>query len=449
MRNNALAPAGIPRHRPAPQERLRLVYKRPKRRRGWFFLIAGLLLAGFIWIQQATGPARKAAPAPIRTAKAKTGIVARTLRVTGLAAAENAFTLRTPMLEGNRRSSGGSSGDFTLELTKVVDPGSRVRKGDVVAEFDRQYMLDRLDNYQASMVQHQASVKKRLANLELRRKTFEQRTLMAKGNMEKAAIEMRRAPVLSAIAAEQLRLAYEEAKARYEQVLKDEQLLDISEVASLRRDELDLREARLELDRAQANVDKMAIKAPIDGLTVMMSTSRYSQTSQIKKGDALRGGQPYMQIVDLGSMVVNAMANQSDVQELEVGMRATVQVDAFPGLELPARVSAVGAFANGGMRASYVRQIPLRLSLEQTDPRLVPDLAVSADLLLAQEADATMVPLECVFYEPDSKEPFAFVQSESGWEKRPVELGLTNHVAAAIRSGLEPGETVAAEWPGD
>jgi hypothetical protein len=41
----------------------------------------------------------------------------------------------------------------------------------------------------------------------------------------------------------------------------------------------------------------------------------------------------------------------------------------------------------------------------------------------------------------------AYVKSASGWEKRPVELGLTNYIAAVVASGLREGEVVAAERP--
>ena len=59
----------------------------------------------------------------------------------------------------------GGGGDFMLVLTNVATPGSHVKKGDIVAEFDRQYQLVRLDDYRASLAQMEANIKKLEADL--------------------------------------------------------------------------------------------------------------------------------------------------------------------------------------------------------------------------------------------------------------------------------------------
>jgi len=75
------------------------------------------------------------------------------------------------------------------------------------------------------------------------------------------------------------------------------------------------------------------------------------------------------------------------VERLRIGSRAKVHFDAYPDLELPARVYSVGGIARqGGQRATYVKEIPIKLKLEKTDPRVIPDLSVSADVLLADTA---------------------------------------------------------------
>jgi multidrug efflux pump subunit AcrA (membrane-fusion protein) len=48
---------------------------------------------------------------------------------------------------GGGGAGGGGMSEFMLLLQDAVKPGSRVKKGDVVAEFDRQFMLQRLDDF--------------------------------------------------------------------------------------------------------------------------------------------------------------------------------------------------------------------------------------------------------------------------------------------------------------
>ena len=117
----------------------------------------------------------------------------------------------------------------------------------------------------------------------------------------------------------------------------------------------------MQLGQAQRNVDRMVVKAPIDGMAVMQTIRRGSDTAEIQVGDQVGPGQPYMQIVDLSSMGIEANLNQVDAERVRIGQQALVQFEAYPGLELPARVIAVTAFARrSGWRGDYVTQVPVR-----------------------------------------------------------------------------------------
>jgi HlyD family secretion protein len=150
----------------------------------------------------------------------------------------------------------------------------------------------------------------------------------------------------------------------------------------------------------------------------------------------------------LSSMIINATVNQVDVDILRIGHKAKVRFDAYPGLEVPATVAAIGAMTRtGGMRASYVKDIPVILSIDKMDPRIIPDLSVSVDVAIESEENATVAPLSAVFRDSSDSTPFVYVKKDNGWERRQIELGVTGNVYAAIRSGLKPGEVVAEEAP--
>jgi HlyD family secretion protein len=358
-------------------------------------------------------------------------------------------------------AAGYQGNDFSLVLRHAVKPGTHVEKGQVVAEFDRQYMLNRVDDYRAVVVQTEADLKKQKAELEIVRKSHDQSIQAAKGAFDKARLELQKIPVLSAMDAERTKLAFEEADARYQQLLKEQKFLKISQDASLRNSELDLAEAKLELRRAEANSSLMEAKAPLDGIAVMQSIFRNGELAQIQEGDQLWSGIFYLQVVDPRAMVVNAAVNQVDVEKLRVGQRATVRLDAYPGLELPAHVISIAAVTKPpGARASFVKEVPVRLKIDKTDPRVIPDLSISADVALANDDQpAAVVPAGAVFRDGALAGPpgdartwvagrtWVYVQSDSGWERRDVQLGLTNYLQASIRSGVKPGEVVALDRP--
>ena len=351
-----------------------------------------------------------------------------------------------------------------LLLQEVTASGRPVKKNQQVAEFDRQYMLTRLDDYRATVVQSEATFRKQMADLKITRKSHEQSILSAKNAMEKADLDMKTLPVRSAIESERLKLALEETKARYNQLLAEVKFVDIGEKAQVRTSEIDLAQSKNELKRAELNADKMLVKAPIDGVAVMQNTFRGSEFGFFQQGDQVYPGQLFMQIVDPSSMVINAKVNQVDVESMKIGQKATVRFDAYPGLELPARVVMIGALARtSGTRISFKKDIQIRLRLEKMDPRVIPDLSVSADVMVAEEESQAVVPLETIFDAVSIKEAtaeeaakeiqlmkaFVYVKTGETWARREVQVGTRSYTHAVIRGGLKPGEIVAAERPPD
>ncbi len=335
-----------------------------------------------------------------------------------------------------------------MALQELADSGHRVSKGDAVASFDRQYMLLRLDDYRDTVTQAEASFRMLKANLDVTRKAYLQSVLTVKADLDKARLDLKTIPVQSAITTETLKLSEEEASARNKEILTEARYVDEIEQSQLRTGEIELKQARKELRRVEANIDRMVVKAPLDGIAVVQPIIRGTEFSTIQAGDQIYPGQLFMKVVDPSSMIVNAFVNQADVEVLRIGAHARVRFDAYPDLELPAHVYAVGALGRTGrFRANFLSEIPVTLRLNKMDPRVIPDLSVSVDVILSSESGPARVPREALYGEPGKGSPYVFVQSPAGWSKRDVSVGLMNNTVAVIRSGLRPGEVLAAERP--
>ncbi|MCX6635553.1 MAG: hypothetical protein NT090_10805, partial [Acidobacteria bacterium] len=115
----------------------RIALASPPPRPGWSGALVWLpvlalvaLAAGYGW-RVRTKEAARSAPIVVRSATVGGGIVERTIRLTGVTAAENAVALTAPQLFGSR-SFGGGHGDFNLLLQELAPAGSFVNKGDQV-----------------------------------------------------------------------------------------------------------------------------------------------------------------------------------------------------------------------------------------------------------------------------------------------------------------------------
>jgi multidrug resistance efflux pump len=386
-------------------------------------------------------PASNAASSASTTSAANTATTSTAMGTDGLGSTSG------ELVSGGGLAGGGGD-DWGLTLQWLVQPGAQVEKGGKVAEFDRQYMLLRLEDYRASVTQADADLTKLKADLALARKIKEQDIATAKAAYDKAVLDMKTLPVLSQLDAERTRLALSEAEAKYKQLYADLKELDISQQAAIRNSEIEVEQTRIELRRAEANAARMIVKAPIGGLAVAQTIWRGGDMGQVRSGDQLWPGMMFLTVVDTRSMVVNASVNQVDIEKLRIGQKAAVRFDAYPDLVLPATVYSIGGVPKpGGQRASFVKEIAVRLKLDKADPRVIPDLSVSAEVVLDSVENATIAPLVSIFRDDSSQSPCVYVREADGWSRRPVELAVANNIAVAVRSGLKAGDVIALEQP--
>lgn len=452
----APAPKGVPGPESAPA--------RLKRRRPLFSLFWGIPLllivaaAGYLQYQNANADSRTAGGggAAIATAVVSLGDIHSTVRISGSVVAERSAIIRAPRIMGSRgdanRGGGGAhdhgSGghpDFILNLLRLAKTGTPARHGDVVVEFDPENQLQRLDDYNDSVVQLKNSIGKMIANLAAAKEAHQQKVRTGHADWQKALLDFKTSSIRSAIDAEKLRLNVEEAELKYTRLLAEQALVEESQRASIRGSELVLDQSAIELERAQNNVKRMTMTAPIDGIVVYETVVLNGDLRQIRDGDQVSAGQPVLRIVDTASMALNGTANQVDAEGLRLGMRATIRLDAYPELKIAGTLIGLGVMAKASaFRARYVGEIPVRLRIHGRDSRLLPDLTGSADVILHAES-GVLAPRPAVFTE--NSQSFVFVQDGDGWTRKEVVTGLRNATHVAVRAGLQPGEIVALQWP--
>jgi len=165
---------------------------------------------------------------------------------------------------------------------------------------------------------------------------------------------------------------------------------------------------------------------------------------QISAGDRVAPAQPFMRIVDTGSMRVEALASQVEADELRLGQTAQIDFEAFPNLKLRAEVINIGMIATPGTRMDYFhRTVPVFLSILGHDKRVIPDPTTSSDIVVNKAEDAPLVPLEAV--ESKNGKSFVRVKIGEGFKTREVDLGADDNFHVAVDGGLEQGEEVALD----
>ena len=153
-----------------------------------------------------------------------------------------------------------------------------------------------------------------------------------------------------------------------------------------------------------------------------------------------------MKIVDTSSMQVEARVNQVESEGIRIGQKARINFDAFPTLQLSGTVHSVGAMGVGGWREQYyMRTIPVVISIEGADNRVIPDLSASADVVLEQKENALVAPLDAVLSEGGKHVVYA--KQGDRFLSREVRIGGRNNTHVEILAGLNAGDEIALGHP--
>jgi HlyD family secretion protein len=410
--------------------------------RPWRFRLI-LLLAlvgagGWALYQFRIRPEAKTKAAPViaqRTVRVTTGSIQKVLRLTGSTAAKDFASIAAPRM---RTAEGGRN----LLLMYLARSGAIVKKGEIVARIDTQAMRDYLDDLNAQIVQSAADVKRRKAEIAVKSENTQQSLRQAKASIDTVKLDSGASEIRTPIDAEELKLSLEEAQATYQEQLKDLASKKLSDTADLRVLEIALEKTIHERDRYRNDIERFTIAAPMSGLAVMQTIIRGTEMGQVQQGDQIFPGQPFMKIVDVSGMQVQASASQVETEDVRLGQPAQITFDAFPGLKLNAKVVNIGAMATAGSRANkYLRTVPVFLKILDHDNRVIPDLSTSSDVVVDESADALVIPLAAV----EAREGKSFVRVKRGdsYEAREVKLGVSDHVRTAVRDGLREGEEIA------
>jgi len=409
--------------------------RRPRWRLPLLILLLGLL-AGALYLLRQPGPAPKMGSGDlVPTAGVTSGPLERVVRVAGQTSARNFASIMVPVFRGP-----DSGRDLTL--MKVVKAGSFVKKGDAVAELDAQALKDHIDDVNDQVAQAENDVLKKKAEQDVEWESLQQNLRVAKSERDKAKLDLSGGEVKTEVERELLKLTADEAEAAYQELQGDEANKKAADRAELRILQITVQKQQIHRDKHVSDLKRFTIRAPMDGLVVMSQTFRGGEMKQIQEGDQVYPGMQFMKIVDTRSMQMEASVSQADATELRIGQVATVGLDAFSGLQFSGKIYSIGAMAVKGMWDTYyIRNVPVRIAIQGSDPRLIPDLSAWAHVHLDLQENATIVPAEAV--RSEGGRTVVFVKRGQGFEKRSVELGLRTTTQVAVLTGLRPGEQVA------
>jgi membrane fusion protein (multidrug efflux system) len=211
------------------------------------------------------------------------------------------------------------------------------------------------------------------------------------------------------------------------QARRQQQLFDVQgtsrEALDAALNEQRVLEAEVELIRAQ--LDKMQIRAPFDGVVGLRHVS---------VGAFLNPSARVATLQDLGTLKIEFAVAERHMNRLRTGAEVRFGVAGVPGT-FPATVYAIEPRID-----LATRTVRLRARAANPDNAILPGAFASVDVALGEIPDALVVPTSAII--PGLREKTLYVIENGRAQPRTVETGLRLDSEIQILSGLEPGSVV-------
>ena len=272
-----------------------------------------------------------------------------------------------------------------LIVVRLAKAGTRVKRGDLLVEFDRTAQIKAARDREYEYRDLLAQIEKKKGEHQIDRAGRESDVALAENALRRAELDLLGVEMLPGITAEKNQLILEEAKAKLQQLRKTSDLRSRAATADLRTLEIQRNRAKNAWDHATQNAQRMRIESPLDGLVVMKSIWKNGSMGDVQEGEEVRAGIPILDVVDPTMMRVRANVNQADAAYLAPGAPVRITLDSYPARTFAGKVDYVSPVAITSSMSQRVRSFLAVFTVEGTDEHLLPDLAAAIDVAVPAE----------------------------------------------------------------
>lgn len=215
--------------------------------------------------------------------------------------------------------------------------------------------------------------------------------------------------------------------------------------------EFELQRERDQLAKMRDQIGKAKIHAPEAGMLVYgrkKSGRHMGGGGDVpEEGGEVHERQEIATIPRPGGMIADVSLHETKLENVRVGQRCVVSVDALPGQIFQGEVAFLAAVADSGswMTNPNQRLYKTEVTLSGVVPEMRPGMSCSIEILIDDLDDVLFVPRQAVFLDGD--QTVVFVAENGEHVKRDVDVGQDNNRSVEIRSGISEGEIVLLSPP--
>jgi HlyD family secretion protein len=400
-------------------------------------IIVGVLLAtiGFAVSRRADV---RASGEDIPFAEVKRGEFDVKVYTTGELRANHSMMLAAPPIGGG-----------SLQIIRLLHTGTSVKTGDVVIEFDPSEQHYKLEQSRSELLQAEQDIIKAKADAALQAAQDKVAVLKARFDVRRAELEVQKNELVSTIDVKKNQLALEQANRALAELEQDIQSHGITGKTGMDLAQEKWNKAKLSMNQAQQNIEKMRVISPIDGLVAIQKNLDSTggmffdgmSLPDYHEGDHAQPGSAIAQVIDSRDMELTAKISELDRANITTGQVAEVEFDAMPGRIFHGILKSAG----GTVQRSFFwedsgSKYDISIQFTDSDPRLLPGLTAQVVIVGGEKANALYIPRQAIFQKEGK--PTVFLKKGASFKQLPIKVDFENESRAAIE-GLRDGDDVA------
>lgn len=246
----------------------------------------------------------------------------------------------------------------------------------------------------------------------------------------KANLEQAKAVVL----ASEAQLALAQDLHRRQQPLLEKKVISPLEFENVRAQLL-----RAEADLAQAKANESRAKKQLVDTRIVAPFAGRVEHHFARAGEQVNPGAPVVRVTNASVLKVKAGVPERYAADIRPGAEVKVSFSAYGLEDRSGRVGFVG-----GAIDPKNRTFTVEIEIENADGRLKPEMLVKLLLVRARHEQALVLPLSAVLYDETGRSVFV-VEKQDGVARaarRPLTLKVESGKDVVIQSGLEAGQEV-------
>jgi HlyD family secretion protein len=320
----------------------------------------------------------------------------------------------------------------------LVDAGDRVKRGQLLAQLDKEEISAQVEQSKAGLQAAEASLTSAEADYDRAKVDAEGPDVPLLKRGYDRAVGMAKEGVVSAS-------ALDDAQKNYEMALNKQNVAK-AQVSVLKSK---IAQARAQVAQDEANLKQLEeqlsytdVESPIDGVVL---------SRDVEIGDAVSSilvlGSSATLIMTLGDtseVYVKGKVDESDIGKVYLGQPSRIKVESFKEKTFNGKVTKISPM---GVEKDNVTTFEVRVSINNPGGELKAEMTANAEILLEEHKNVLQIPEGAIIYDNQKKASVEVPdpKGKEGKRKVAVNIGISNGAKTELLSGLKEGEQVVLQ----